>query len=184
MFFHLDADRGTSPLNLVFVAVQSQELVRTPHRELHVKRRRFPPLHPACLTPGPLKGPLVLHTEPRARLRATPPPHVLSILPHGRAEPGQALQPTPLSHQPPPSSGLSPSLTLACPELPTQGWASPASSLCSGALGLSTLTPCPRGQLQRAGQGRRQRRPGSSTLPSPSRHRSWAHCSSGTEAAG
>lgn len=122
MFFHLDADRGTSPLNLIFVAVQSRELVRTPHRELHVRRRQSPPPHPACLAPGPLKGPLILRTEPRARVRATPPPHVLSILPHGRAEPGQALQSTPLSHQLPLSSGLSP--TLARPELPMQGWAS------------------------------------------------------------
>lgn len=55
------------------------------------------PPHSTCFGPGPLKGPLVLRTEPRALVRATPPPHILSILPHGRVEPLQALQPSLLS---------------------------------------------------------------------------------------
>lgn len=72
-----------------------------------------------CFAPGPLKGPLVLHTEPRAPRQAyAPTPHPQHPSPwqsRATARPPHRHR----SRQPPPSSGLS--STLACPELPQAG---------------------------------------------------------------
>ena len=101
--------------------------------------------------------------EPLSELR----PHAPSPASFPMAEPSHCTPSRrPRSHQPPPASGLS--STLACPELPRQGWASPASSSpCSGAAQGPSL-PHPHGQLQKSGRGRRQRRPGSPAHPSGS----------------